>query len=158
MREHLSDQELMESLEAEPAGDVLEHLVGCPRCRSERQRFEAAVTGLAKQAHASPDRPEAAWDRQARQILARLRAPARRVVPWRWTWAPVLVGLAVVAGLWLHGPSPRVVSPVETDEALLAAVDRRIQADIPTALQPAALLLGAVETGEPGSRDSRQGG
>jgi len=158
MHGHLSDRDMIELLDDEPSGALLEHLAGCARCRAERARLQVTLTELAEQAREGANRPEAAWDRQARQILARLRVPERRALPWRWTWAPALIGVAILAGLWFRGPSPQAPSPAETDEALLAAVDRHIQGDVPLALRPAALLLGAVEDRDPSDRDGRQGG
>jgi predicted anti-sigma-YlaC factor YlaD len=144
MRGHLTDTEMAEALGDAPQMEMLEHLAGCPTCRADRERLQTTLTGLAEQMQARAARPEAAWDRQARQIANRLRARPPRTRPWRWAWAPAVVCLAALAGIWLHAQSPRVAPGTETDDALLVAVERSIHADVPAALRPAALLVGEV--------------
>ena len=159
MHGHLTDRDMMEALHKAPSGEVRDHLAGCPSCRAERERLQAALTGFAEQAHAWADRSDAAWDRQARQILARPREAQGHTLRWRWACVPALLGLAALAGLCFHGQSLRVSPPLENDEALLAAVDRSIQAEVPAALRPVTLLLGEVEDGQATrGRDGRQGG
>ena len=159
MRGHLSNRDLMESLDADPSGDVRDHLAACATCRAERDRLQATVTGLTDAVHAWADRPEATWDRQVRQILANVDASPSPVPRWRWAVAPALVGLAALAGVWFHGHSPQMLTPTETDEALLAGVQRAVRAEVPSALRPVALLLDAVEDDETTrGRGNRQGG
>jgi anti-sigma factor RsiW len=144
MRGHLTDTEIAEALGEAPQVEVLDHLACCPTCRADRDRLQTTLTGLTAQMRARAARPEAAWDRQARQIAGRLHERPPRAQPWRWAWAPAVVGLAALAGIWLHGQSPRVTPSTETDDALLVAVERSIHAEVPAALRPAALLVGEV--------------
>ncbi len=159
MRGHLSDHDLMESFDHDPPSDVCDHLAGCAACRAERERLQAAVIGLADQAHTRAGRSEAEWDRQTRQILARVHRSVRPGPRWLWAYVPALVGVAALAGVWFRSHSPRVAAPVEPDEALLAAVQQSVQAEVPSALRPLALLLDAVEDDETSNgRSGRQGG
>jgi predicted anti-sigma-YlaC factor YlaD len=144
MRGHLTDTEMAQALGEAPPGEVCDHLAGCPACRADRDRLQATLTGLAAQMRTRTARPEAAWDRQARQSAERLHERQPRAQPWRWAWAPAVVGLAALVGIWVHGQSPRVTPGTETDDALLVAVERSIHADVPAALRPAALLVGEV--------------
>ncbi len=156
MREHMTDAEMAETLGGEPGGTALAHLTDCPACRAERDRLQAALTALAGQARAQAERPEASWERQRRQIASRLhdRAPASHA--WRWAWVPAAVGLALVAVFWFRGDTPPSSPGPETDHALLLAVERSLQADVPAALRPAALLAGEVEGG--GAETERKNG
>jgi|PlaIllAssembly_1097288.scaffolds.fasta_scaffold57221_2 predicted anti-sigma-YlaC factor YlaD len=161
MRGHLTDTEMAEALDEAPSGAVRDHLASCPTCRAERDRLQATLTGLAAQMQARAARPAAAWDQQARQIADRLHERQPRAQPWRWAWAPAVVGLAVLAGFWFYGQSPRMAPGTETDDALLVAVERSIHADVPAALRPAALLVGEVGgrgTEAEQSLDGPQGG
>ena len=158
MRGHLNDTEMTEALQGSPPVDVLSHIAGCPSCRAECERLQATLTGVAEQAREWANRSDATWDRQARQIMARARE-RQRPPRWRWVWAPALVGMAGLAGVWFHNQRTQVVPPLENDEALLAAVERSIQTDVPAALRPLALLVGEVKDGEAkGSLDMEQGG
>lgn len=156
MREHLTDAEMAEALGGKPGGNVLTHLSDCPACRAERDRLQAALTALAGQARAQAERPETSWERQRRQIAGRFRhrAPASRA--WRWVWVPAAAGLALAAAFWFRGDSPPPPPGPENDHALLLAVERSLQADVPAALRPAALLAGEVERGG-AEREQRNG-
>ncbi len=145
MRGHLTDTELMEGLGEAPRREVLDHLACCPTCRADRDRLQATLAGLAEQMRAGAERPEATWDHQARRIVDRLHERRDRAHPWRWAWAPAVVGLAALAGIWFHGRAPQVPRDPEADDALLFAVQRSVQAHVPVALRPAALLVGEVE-------------
>lgn len=161
MRGHLTDAEMVEALGEAPSTTVRDHLTSCPTCRADLDRLQATLTGFAAGMQVRAARPEAAWDRQARQIADRLHQRLSRARPWRWAWAPAVVGLAVLAGIWFHGQSPRVAPGTETDDAFLIAVERSIHADVPAALRPAALLVGEVGgrgTEAERSLDGPQGG
>ena len=145
MQKHLTDSQLMEALGGEPEGEARVHLAGCPNCRADRDRLRAALTGLVEQSRAQAERPEAIWEQQRRQIVSRL---SRRPSSWRfwgWTWAPAAVGLAVVALFWFRGGPPQSSQGPEADHALLIAVERSAQAEVPVALRPVALLAAEVE-------------
>jgi len=144
MRGHLTDTEMAQALGEVPPDEVHDHLACCPTCRADRDRLQTALTDLAQQMRTRAGRPEAAWDLQARQIRDRLHERQSRVEPWRWAWAPAVVGLAALVGIWVHGQSPRGTPGTETDDALLVAVERSIHAAVPAALRPAELLVGEV--------------
>jgi hypothetical protein len=153
MRGHLTDTEMAEALGGAPPDAVRDHLDCCVTCRAERDRIEETLMGLAAQIQTRAARPDAAWDRQARQIAERLRERPRRARSWRWAWAPAVAGLAALVGIWIDGRSLRVTPGTETDDALLVAVERSIQTNVPAALQPAALLIG--EFGGRGTESER---
>jgi hypothetical protein len=161
MRGHLTDTEMAEALDEAPRAELLDHLAGCPACRAERERLQATLTGLADRMRARATRPDAVWGRQARQIADRLQERRPNARPWRWAWAPAVACLATLAGIWMYGQGPRVASVSETDDALLVSVERSIRTDIPSALRPAALLIGEVGgrgAGVERGLDARQGG
>lgn len=148
MRGHLTDTEMTEALGDAAQTEVLDHLACCPGCRADRDRLRATLTALAEQMHVRAARPEAAWDRQARQFMARVREHPARTPRWRWAWAPALVGMAALAGVWFYDQRVGVAPPLENDEALLAAVERSIQTDVPPALRPLALLVGEMKNAD----------
>ena len=145
MRGHLTDTELAEALGDEPRDEALAHLGDCPTCRAERDRLRTALTGLAEQARIQAERPDAAWERQRRQIGGRLDDRPARSPSWRWVWAPAALGLAALTVVWLGWETPRQSQEPEIDHAILAAVERSLQADVPMALRPVALLAAEIE-------------
>jgi hypothetical protein len=145
MRGHLTDSEMTEALGGELKGEALAHMDGCPTCRVERYRLRAALTDLMDQARAQAERPEASWGRQRRQIASRLGDRPSLSLGWRWAWAPALLILAALALLWPRGETRQRLPGPEADYALLTAVERSVQAGVPAALQPVALLVAEIE-------------
>ncbi len=157
MERHLTDAELVDTLEVS-SGVRRAHLDTCARCRAEYERLQATLTGLAIEAQDWADRPDAAWDRQARQIFARARARHVHVPRWRWALVPAL-GLAALVGVWWHGQGTPPSGSVESDDALLNAVQQSIHAIVPAPMQPIALLAREVEaSATPPTEVRRQGG
>ena len=158
MNTHLTDAEMRDAVDGGISAQALAHLAECARCAAERDRLQETVAAVAAQARHAAERSEAAWDRQARQLLYRVQEPRRTRRRWRWATVPALVGIAALAGVWLQHESPS--HPLaENDEALLTAVQQSIRADIPSALRPVALLLDGDEDQEASSgRNGRQGG
>ena len=148
MRGHLTDAEMAEALGEECTGETRAHLTACPICRGERDRLRVALTGLAEQVRVQAERPEASWERRRRQVSNRLGDRHPRVHPWRWAWAPAVVGLAALAAVWFHGYAARSSPGSEVDHAFLIAVEHSLRTNLPTALRPAALLAGEFERAE----------
>ena len=125
------------------------HLLVCPTCRMERDRLRAALSDLAEQARVQAERSEEAWEGQRLRIAARLsdRSPLSEghSTGWRWAWVPVAVGLAALALVWWRGETPRLSPEADADHALLIAVERSVQAEVPVALRPVALLAAEIE-------------
>ncbi len=158
MNRHLTDAEMREAMDGAASADALAHLAECACCAAERDRLHRTVATVAAQARHAAERSQVAWDRQARQILYRVREPRRATLRWRWAAVPALVGIAALAGVWLQHQHP-AHRAAENDEALLTAVQQSIRADIPSALRPVALLLDGDEDQDASSgRNGRQGG
>ena len=51
----------------------------------------------------------------------------------------------VLGAFWFYGHTPQPAQGPEADHALLIAVERSVQADVPLALRPAALLAAELE-------------
>jgi hypothetical protein len=158
MRGHLTDAEMTVALGGDAGAEVRAHLAACPACLTERDRLRAALSELAEQARVQAERSEAAWEGQRLRIAARLsdRSPLSEGRPrgWRWAWAPVAVGLAALALLWWRGETPRLSPGADADHALLIAVERSVQAEVPVALRPVALLAAEIE---PHGTDTERG-
>jgi hypothetical protein len=148
MRGHLTDAEITEVLNGELRGETLAHLADCPICRAERDRLRATLTGLAEGAFEQSEREEHSWERQRRQIADRLISRPFRSPSWCWVWAPAAVGLAVVALVWFRWETPQQPLGPDANHAILTAVERSLQANVPAALQPVALLASEIERGE----------
>ena len=145
MQRHLTDPEMTQALGGEAGGETLAHLAGCPTCRAQRDRLRAALTDLAEQARVQAERPEASWERQRRQIASRLGNRPSPSPRWRWAWAPAVLLLVALGSFWFYGHTPQPAQGPEADHALLIAVERSVQADVPLALRPAALLAAELE-------------
>ncbi len=130
------------------AGEGLAHLMSCAACLEERAQLRAGLGELADHIHAKAERSEAFFQAQRGKIARRLRERRPPVRNWRWAWAPALAATALLAVFLMPDGSPvQRAEDAEADHGFLQAVQRSIQADVPEALRPAALLLGEVERG-----------
>ena len=145
MQRHLTDPEMTQALGGEPGGETLAHLVGCPTCLAEWDRLRAVLTYLAEQARVQAERPVASWEGQRRRIAGRLGDRPSSSPRWRWAWAPAILLLVALGSFWFYGHTPRPSPGPEADHALLIAVERSVQAHVPLALRPAALLAAELE-------------
>jgi hypothetical protein len=148
MRGHLTDREMAAHAAGTLAGEGLAHLMSCAACLEERAQLRAGLVELACHIHAEAERSEAFFQSQRAKIAHRLRERRPSVRRWRWAWAPALAATALLA-LFLApgGPPVQRLEDPEADRAFLRAVQQSIQAEVPEALRPAALLLGEVERG-----------
>ncbi len=148
MRGHLTDREMAAQAAGTLEDEGLVHLLSCAACSEERARLRAGLVELAAHIYAETGRPDAFFRAQRAIIARRLREARPPVRRWRWTWASALAATALLA-VFLIPSGPPVQRPLdpEADQALLRAVQQSIQAEVPEALRPAALLLGELERG-----------
>ncbi len=148
MRGHLTDCEMAAHAAGTLVGEGLAHLMSCAACLEERAQLRAGLGELAGHIHAEAERPEAFFEAQRGKIARRLRERRAPVRDWRWAWAPALAATALLGVFLMPDGSPvqRAEDP-EAERRFLQAVQQSIQADVPEALRPAALLLGEVERG-----------
>jgi len=130
-------------------GEGLTHLTGCQQCRTEYARLRAALVDLAVRAHAQAERSDAFFRTQRARIEARLGERPRAIRRWRAAWVPALAAALLV--VFLTYGVPRSPTPQESaaDQAFLISVEHAIQAEVPAALRPAALLVAEIERGLP---------
>jgi len=139
MKAHLSDEQLMEALASGPQGALAEHVAECGECHAELERMRAALGGFGAAVQAGAARPEGYWAWQRRSILARLRHGTARTQKLAWAGAMVLLVLTAVA-LHFQARPEQLTTPYDPDEALLIDVARTVRSEVPSTLQPAALL------------------
>ncbi len=146
MRGHLTDREMAAHAVGRLTGEGLAHLMSCPACLEERAQLRAGLGELADHIHTEAERSETFFQAQRGKIARRLRERRLPVRHWRWAWAPALAATALLAVFLMPGGSPvqRPEDP-EAERGFLRAVQQSIQAEVPEALRPAALLLGEVE-------------
>ena len=128
---HLNNQELAEVL-----------------LESDERELQQALRALPEWLRSATDRPEWFWQGQRATIHRRIAAAPR-------AWLrPVLslataMALLILAALMLGGnPAPKQaqVRP-DPDQELLIAVEQAVESEVPTALEPAALLANEINHG-----------
>lgn len=153
MRRHLSDAALADAIAGGTAARVEKDPVDCEACQADLQRLRAAIAALASDLDTAAARPDGFWDRQRVSILSRIGQMPGRVEKASW-WASLPVATTVAAlllgAVWWGSPTGRSGN-VETDPALLLAVQHALDADAPSALRPAALLVVELEGTSPAS-------
>ncbi len=148
MRGHLTDCEMAAHAVGTLAGEGLAHLMSCAACLEERAQLRAGLGELAGHIHAEAERSETFFQAQRGKIARRLRERRLPIRHWRWAWAPALAATALLAVFLMpDGPPVQRAEDAEAERGFLQAVQRSIQAEVPEALRPAALLLGEVEQG-----------
>jgi hypothetical protein len=139
MSGHLTEEQQDKILLGEPAAEAAEHVAECAECSAEVERMRAALGGYGAAVRDGAARPEGFWAWQRRAILARLRPATARTQKLAWAGAMVLLVLMAVA-LHFQARPERLETPYDPDEALLIDVARTVRSEVPSALQPAALL------------------
>lgn len=139
MSGHLTEEQQDELLLGERAAEATEHVAECEACRAEVERMRAALGGFGAAVEAGVARPEGFWAWQRRAILARLRQGSARTQKLAWAGAMVLLVLMAVA-LHFQARPERLATAYDPDEALLIDVARTVRSEVPSTLQPAALL------------------
>ncbi len=159
MNGHLNEDQLSDMVLGEPAPEAVGHVAECGECHTEVERMRTALGGFGAAVEAGAARPEGFWAWQRRAILARLRQGSARSQKLAWAGAMVLLVLMAVA-LHFQARPERLATAYDPDEALLIDVARTVGSEVPSALQPAALLSWemdqAVRQG-PGVRDQDSG-
>ena len=137
MDTHLADTQLFEALLGNTNPRVEAHLASCSECRERLERLRAATAALGSSARAQAEKPESFWTHQRTAAAARRSELPARPLAWAAT-----IAAAILAAMLLQEPRPAVPptpSP-DPDQALLVAVERATQRQVPQALEPAALL------------------
>lgn len=122
MRDHLSDESLMDALEGAESGLAAQHLSSCPECaaRVGRAREGLALTRAAEVPEPSP----LYWESFPRQVARRLDAPLP-ASSWRLRLLPALATamVAVAALIFLPRPLPAPARTLPPWSALPPAAD-----------------------------------
>lgn len=93
MREHLTDEQLVDFLAGEGDGSTRAHLKACGTCREETESLRRVLARYGEAARGAAEHPEGFWRWQQSAIAARLgEQPARRLA-----WAAAGVAFAAVA-------------------------------------------------------------
>jgi anti-sigma factor RsiW len=123
------------------------HLRSCDACRAEGDRLRSMVAEFSKAAHSEGTQAETFWTRQRAQVLQRLEEHQSPTWTLRWRWAvpmPIAV-LGVIVALVLSNNPTRKSVPAQSndamDEALLLQVQYDTYRQVPSALEPAGLLV-----------------
>jgi hypothetical protein len=149
MTSHLTNNELDEFL-ADPAKGLGTHLETCEDCLREVARLREAVHLYRPDGHKS----EAFWQQQRWAIQARIESEASPVghpMP-RAAWAAATA--MILAALLVLGIRPKPAPErlqIDPDHELLIAVERAVHSEVPTALEPAALLAREISDSSPTS-------
>ena len=146
---HLTDEELAQALTS-PAEALLIHLDLCDDCRSEVGRLRGAL----EREGAESDPAQEFWQQQRMQIWQRIQrmepSPVRQAPHLAWA---ALAAMLALGGLWISDArTPVQTVPVSShlqidDDALMVAVERIGQTDMPEALEPASLLAREMSEG-----------
>lgn len=139
MSRHLTEKQQDEMLLGSAGAEATGHVAECGECRAEMERMRAALGGFGAAVQAGAARPDGFWAWQRRAILARLPQGAARTQKLAWAGAMVLLVLMAVA-LHFQARPEQLATPYDPDEALLIDVARTVGSEVPSALQPAALL------------------
>lgn len=143
MAHHLSHDRFMNVCRGEGFGETREHWAECDSCRTEQEKLQRAIAGLRAWALAEAERPETFWTRQRSAIRRALEqaSPARaRRLPWALATAAAFLVLAL-ALLTERAPQKGSIVADDPEHELLIEVQRSVRREIPTALEPASLLV-----------------
>jgi anti-sigma factor RsiW len=123
------------------------HLQSCEMCRAEGERLRAMVADFSKAVHSKAAQDETFWSHQRSQVLQRVDRDTSSLLSFRWRWAvpvPIAVLSVVIALVVINAPTRKVI-PVKSsdasDEALLLQVQYDMYRKVPSALEPARLLV-----------------
>ena len=156
MDRHLNDEQWAAAVLSENDEAASKHLAECATCREEVNSFGAAVGAAQARANKVMEQPQAFWRQQRESISARLSA-RDFTHPWRrWIWVTATVIVILVASTLLFrnsAPPIQTTAQTDPDDALLLAVQRSIQSDLPRALRPAALLTREINRAEAARRN-----
>ena len=138
MTQHLSDKDLLEVVLDRPS-EFDAHLATCSSCRTERERVRRVLRELPALTQNSAQNTEAFWEQQRMAIWAKIDLVEPRKFPvlaWA-SAATVLVAATLLISIVPTVP-PRVTA--DSDHELMVQLERRLQSEVPLALEPAALL------------------
>jgi len=127
---HLNDEELTDML-----------------LESDERELQPMFRDLSGWLHTSTDLPDWFWQGQRAAIRRRVAVPrrswSRPMLSWGAAMALVLVGLLLLQ----TSPAPKQVEiPRDPDQELLVAVERVVQSDGPSSLEPAGLLAEEISS------------
>lgn len=136
MTVHLTDEQLTDVLLGQAGGDTQRHLESCEACRREASTVDGGIRAYVDTARVAA--PTAAGDLRYRRSRA-----------WV-SWSGALAAAAAVV-VWISvAPRPSNDAPaaLDADHELLLSVERSLRRDVPSALEPASLIV--ADIGEAG--------
>ena len=153
MKTHLTEEQLFESLLGATDAGGAEHIAACPECREQLERLGSATATLRDSVRAQAEKPEGFWARQRSAAVA--QSSQLSVRPLAWATA---VAVAVLAGMLVQEPHPAAPAapPPDPDHALMLAVQRAVNREVPQALEPVALLTQEMNRNAKPTSPSRQ--
>ena len=153
MTTHLTDEQLFESLLGTRDAGAAQHVAACPACRGQFERLRAATAALRDSSRTQAEKPEGFWARQRSAAVA--QSSQLSVRPLAWATA---VAVAVLAGMLVQEPHPAAPAspPPDPDHALMVAVQRAVNREVPQALEPVALLTQEMNRNAKPTSPSRQ--
>ena len=151
MTTHLTEEQLFESLLGARDAGAAQHIAACPACRGQLERLRAATAAMRDSARTQAGKPEGFWARQRSAAVA--RGSQLSVRPLAWAAA---VTVAVLAGMLVQEPRPAPPPPPDPDHALMVAVQRAVNREVPQALEPVALLTQEMSRNAKLTSPSRQ--
>jgi anti-sigma factor RsiW len=133
--------------EEEKDSQVGSHLTSCEMCRAEGERLRAMFAEFSGAARLQAERDEAFWTRQRAEVYEKINKAQSSSWMSRWQWAvpvPIAVMSIVIALVLITSPTQKPLpaqSSDASDEALLLQVQYDAYRQVPSALEPAGLLL-----------------
>ena len=137
MNTHLTEEQLFEALLGAKDAAAAQHIAACPECGRQLERLCSATGALRDSARAQAEKPEGFWTRQ--RTAASVRTSQHPARPLAWA-AAIAVAMLAATLLQEPRPAPPSTSAPDPDQALMVAVERATQRQLPQALEPAALL------------------
>ena len=157
---HLSNEDWLILAEGGGSIEARRHLDGCALCAAELDQLRDALAGYQRAAREAGEQTESFWLRQRAAIIS--RADGTRAAP-RLAWAASVAALILGAALLGRQAPPvptlqseQVTAPgnvappssapsdSSADSVLLLEVHQSVQRQVPEALEPAVLLVDAM--------------
>jgi hypothetical protein len=136
---HLSEDQITESVLGTNDELVLRHREACEACSVEAEELRSTVSNFRDSVHVAAQRDQSFWRNQ--ELAIRERLSARDWYPLHWGWAVAMVMVLISAVFLTRPPNPPQNSASEdADKALLQEVQGDLGREVPQALAPAVLI------------------